>query len=511
MAPTGQKKVFQTADALWQVFDTVTADLGPGSDHARGTVPLHPTGHWRDDEAVEFYGKKVFDLEDVQIMRSKNWLEQGLRRAGVRDYWVLQRVIAATMEYTVTDFEHLMRVFFVEWEKDLKPDGRTNRNKDQWTRWCEIHLVRHHRSSKAVRCLNVLEALGLLFPGWWKQVYALNNNTAIHNDTYASPWDLHPSPNAAEMDELNQKYARVPHPSRAQVQAAPQVIQQNTPVSRAVTHKKNKNKRQKTAQFQEDLDELDDAFDATTQAQAQPDDEVDIKSEESFTPEDYYPDYVHEYDAVMGKPATTHPQLPHTVSFAPGAEAWRNMNDSDFDSATRFNPEINATRIIDSAAMDAVPAPPRAHVEPAARPVFGPERPPTGPAAARPQPTPTAAPQPSINWLDLDERDFARAVTQVDADFPQLDALRPSGPVADDTVAADPAVYAAVAGYKGVAPAEAARTQAARRAAGGPVAAASGDEEVIWGFDGEHDGAPEGPAAPSSGAALKLPRWPVRQ
>ncbi|KAH0143796.1 hypothetical protein KCU67_g13398, partial [Aureobasidium melanogenum] len=108
------KKVCTTAEQLWETFDDVNQELGPGNLNGGGTVVLYPTGHWYDDDAVEVYGKKACALEALQIIRTKNWLEQGLRKDGVP-----------------SDYEHLMTVFFVEWEKDLKPDGRTIKNKEQ--------------------------------------------------------------------------------------------------------------------------------------------------------------------------------------------------------------------------------------------------------------------------------------------------------------------------------------------------------------------------------------------
>lgn len=525
------KKVMQTADQLWQTFVEVNADLGPGSSNARGTIPLHPVGHWQDDEAVEYYAKKAFDLESLQIMRSKNWLEQGLRKDGVDEYWVLERVIAAAMEYTVSDFEHLMRVFFIEWEKEIKPDGCTNKNKDQWTRWCEIHLVRHHRNTKAIRCLEVLEALGLLYPGWWKQVYALKHNTTAPNETYASPWDIRPSADVAKMDELNQKYARVPPSTQAQAQAAARDAASTieTPAKLALNAKKGKTRKRtkltmkkaapktatKTSRFQEHLEELNDEYTDSTPAK-----ETDNESEESFRPEDYYPDYIHEYDAVMGTPKTTNPELAHTVGFAPAAQAWRDLNRSGFEGATRFNPEINATRIIDSVAKDAVPSRPfptvsrtNADTTSGANAGLAPQgnAGPTASAARTtgrtpganqgtsasapngntgqappvkksnlyipmPQPLPRrpepARPQPfspfgGVNWLDIDERDFARAVNQVDADFPRDGrANNSAGP--QRMTAHHNAIYNAVAGYKGVSAADLARRNAERQAESTP-------------------------------------------
>lgn len=541
--------MMQTADQLWQTFVEVSADLGPGSSNARGTIPLHPVGHWQDDEAVEYYARKAFDLESLQTMRTKNWLEQGLRKDGVDEYWVLERVIAAAMEYTVSDFEHLMRVFFVEWEKELKPDGCTNKNKDQWTRWCEIHLVRHHRNSKAIRCLEVLEALGLLFPGWWKQVYAFKHNTPIVNETYASPWDIRPSVDITKMDELNQKYARVPPSTQAdaqaEVRAAASTVQTPAQLAHAYGKKGKKNRKRaklthkkaapktatKTSRFQEHLEELDDEYNDSTPAK-----DTDNESEESFRPEDYYPDYVHEYDAIMGVPKTTNPELAHTVGFAPAAQAWRDLNRNGFEGATRFNPEINATRIVDSVAKDAVPSRPapraderpfpsipgpsavttpgaantgsapdgnagplpsdaRASAGPSSRadttsptlrgtqgPVPSASIGSTGPAPPvkksnlyipMPQPLPRR-PEParpaqpfspfgSINWADIDERDFARAVKQVEADFPR-------GGHANYSAGPQPmtphhnAIYNAVAGYKGVSAADLARRVIERQA-----------------------------------------------
>ena len=91
------KKVFTTAEQMWETFDNVNQELGPGNLNAGGTVVLHPTGHWYDDDAVAVYGKKAFALDALQIIRTKNWLEQGLRKDGVREYWSLQRLVAADM------------------------------------------------------------------------------------------------------------------------------------------------------------------------------------------------------------------------------------------------------------------------------------------------------------------------------------------------------------------------------------------------------------------------------
>ncbi|CAD0101031.1 unnamed protein product [Aureobasidium mustum] len=507
------KKVFQTADQLWEAFDRVNQnELGLGKLNAGGTVALHPTGHWYDDDAM---------------IRTKNWLEQGLRKEGVREYWALERLIAASMEYSDSDYEHLMTVFFVEWERDLKPDGRTIKNKDQWTRWCEIHLVRHHRYAKAVRCLDLLEALGLLYPGWWKQVYAHNHNTPVPNDTYASPWDNQPSANVDELNELNEKYARMPFISRDQAEAASQAAEtaiQSAPVSRHDTRKK---KRTKTSHFQEDLEQLNDAYEETAPAK-----ETDNESEESFVPEQYYPDYVHEYDAVMGKPSTTNPQLPHTVGFAPAANAWRNLDRDGFEGATRFNPEINATKIVDSASKDAVPRP-SGNTLPAPRTA----------AAAPPQPTQTLNPD-QLNWLDVDERDFARAVQQVETDYfpPPAQFTQDGRPdylrEAREDLARNPeyyhpervaqrhAIYYAVAGYKKVSEAQLARRQAeyqaelereqaeqARRQAEGsgqPTTAApqGEDDEVIWGYVDEMVPPVENwpPVYDNS-----VPTWPIKK
>ncbi|KAK6003320.1 hypothetical protein QM012_001165 [Aureobasidium pullulans] len=520
------KKVFTTADQLWETFSDLNQnELGPGTQNAGGTVSLHPTGHWYDGDSVEVYGKRACALDSLQMIRTKNWLEQGLRKDGVREYVALERLIAAAMEYSASDYEHLMTVFFVEWEKDLKPDGRTKKNKDQWTRWCEIHLVRHHRTAKAVRCLDILEALGLLYPGWWKQVYAHNHNTLIPNDTYASPWDNQPSVNVAEMDELNQKYAREPFASRDQVQAASQAASaaiQSTFVSRENGTRKRK-KRTKTSHFREGLEQLNDAYDETTPVK-----DTDNESEESFVPEDYYPDYVHEYDAIMGKPATTNPQLPHAVGFAPAADAWHGLNREGFESAARNNPEVNATKIVDSASKEAVPRP-SANTLPAPR---------TTPAPAqRPQFVNPA----HLNWLDIDERDFRRAVEEVEADY-----FRPSTPLnqhgrrdylaearADlannpeyyhpDRVAERHNIYMAVAGYKGVPQSELARRQAelqdelerdqaevARRQAEvkakQPTTGAFGeDDEIIWDYV-DHMAPPDTAWPPVYTG--KAPLWP---
>ncbi|KAG9550526.1 hypothetical protein KCU71_g14379, partial [Aureobasidium melanogenum] len=521
------KKVFTTAEQLWETFDDVNQELGPGNLNAGGTVVLHPTGHWYDDDAVEVYGKKACALDALQIIRTKNWLEQGLRKDGVREYWSLQRLVAAAMEYSASDYEHLMTVFFVEWERDLKPDGRTIKNKEQWTRWCEIHLVRHHRTAKAVRCLDVLEALGLLYPGWWKQLYAHNHNTAIPNATYASPWDDQPSANTAQMDELNQKYAKVPFASRDQVQVASQAASaaiQAAPVSRDNKSRTNKSrkrtKRTKTTHFQEDPEELDDAYDETAPAK-----DTDNESEESFLPEDYYPDYVHEYDAVMGKPATTYPQLPHTVGFAPAADAWRNLDREGFESATRNNAEINATKIVDSASKEAVPSA-RGNTLPLPCIKSAPAQPPKTVSLA------------DLNWGDIDERDFRHAVDQVNADYfpPQnqnentprdylADAREdPNNPDYHDPerVAQRNNIYNAVAGYKNVPAAELARRQADRQAeldrhqaelARLKAALHSGtlleeDEEVMWNYVDDFEGPPDEVWPPEY--TNNAPFWPPK-
>jgi hypothetical protein len=464
MVGTGQKKVYQTFDGLCQIFTRVNADLGPGDICARGTVPLHSIGRWMGVE--KWYSEQVFNLECIQIIRTKNWLELGLRKVGVCEYSVLQRLIAASMEYSVSDFEYLMKVFFVEWEKDLKPDGRTNRNKDQWIRWCEIHLIRHHRATKAVRCLDVLEALGLLYPGWWKQVYATKHNTAVYNDTYESPWDIRPNADPKSMEEVNRSYAQSEVQARASLPAAAPIAPSAVPPPTAITaspaQRSKQRKRIKTTKstksdrFQKNLDLINYEYDVFT-ADKDADVKSEIKSESTFRPEEFYPDYVHVYDAIMGVPATTNPQLAHTIAFAPAAEAWRNLDREGFEGATRFNPEINATRIIDSAAKDAVlpqttphvlpggqsipranasqaPAPPRAHADHV--PQFMPSGLPLPPAIPVDQRRPrspryiprtiTPPPKPKstvwepagVNWDEIDERDFVYALSEVEADFP---------------------------------------------------------------------------------------------
>jgi hypothetical protein len=473
MVSTGQKKVCQTFDELCQIFTRVNADLGPGSTGGRGETPLHPIGHWMPEMAVKSYSEEVFQLESIQIIRTKNWLEQGLRKDGVREYSVLERLIAACMEYSARDYEFSMRVFFVEWEKNLKSDGRTTRNKDQWIRWCEVHLIRHHRASKAVRFLEVLQALGLIYPGWWKQVYAAKHNTPVHNDTYEFPWDVSPDTNTVSAEEQNTLYANFEVRARAKLQAAariaPPTIQPPAAITASSANESEENKLMrttKTSRFQEDLDMLDNAFTDSTPAK-----DTENESEESFRPEDHYPGYIHEYDAIMGTPKTTNPQLAHTVSFAPAADAWRNLSRDGFEGATQFNPEINATRIVDSAAQEAVrprPAPrtnagllpsgssffqPPAH--PAPRVSAGPTPHTNGghharanhlpryypgsalgtlPTDPRQRATALALPvdagplhdaqylttpsEPAgIDWDNIDERDWAYAVSEVDADF----------------------------------------------------------------------------------------------
>ncbi|KAG9630165.1 hypothetical protein KCU64_g17171, partial [Aureobasidium melanogenum] len=349
-----------------------------------------------------------------------------------------------------------------------------------------------------------LEALGLLYPGWWKQVYAHNHNTAIPNATYASPWDDQPSANVAEMDKLNQKYAKVPFASRDQVQAASQAASaaiRSAPVSRDNKSRK-RTKRTKTTHFQEDLEELSDAYEETAPAK-----DTDNESEESFVPEDYYPDYVHEYDAVMDKPATTYPQLPHTVGFAPAADAWRNLDREGFEGATRNNAEINATKVVDSASKEAVPNA-SGNTLPLPRIKLAPAQPPKTVSLA------------NLNWADIDERDFRHVVEQVDADHfpPPQNQTGPHDYLTDaredpnnpdyylpERVAQRNNIYNAVAGYKNVFAAELAHRQAERQAnsdrhqaeldrhqaelARRKAALHSGtlldedkDEDVVWGY-----------------------------
>jgi hypothetical protein len=38
--------------------------------------------------------------------------------------------------------------------------------------------------------------------------------------------------------------------------------------------------------------------------------------------------------AMMSVPATTHPQLAHTVGFAPAADAWHDLNRDSLDGTT---------------------------------------------------------------------------------------------------------------------------------------------------------------------------------
>jgi hypothetical protein len=474
MVSTGQKKVYQTFDELCEIFTRVNADLGPGSIGGHGEAPLHPIGPLM--MSVKFYSEEVFNLESIQIIRTKNWLEQGLRKDGVREYSELERLIAACMEYSARDYEFSMRVFFVEWEKNLKSDGRTTRDKDQWIRWCEVHLIRHHRASKAVRFLEVLQALGLIYPGWWKQVYAAKHNTPVHNDTYEAPWDVNPDTDTLSAEEQNTSYANYEVRARAKLQAAARIalptVQPPAAITASPANESEQNepmKTTKTSRFQEDLDTLDDAFTESTPAI-----DPDNVSEESFRPEDYYPDHIHAYDAIMGIPKTTNPQLAHTVSFAPAADAWRELSRDGFEGATQFNPKINATTIIDSAAQKAVrprpvpstnagplpsgssfhqpsaPSAPRVGAGPAphtnaghharatpAHPV--PRRfPGSGPGALPTDPRQRATALASIvnagpphnakylstpwepagiDWDNMDERDWSYAVSEVDADF----------------------------------------------------------------------------------------------
>lgn len=385
MAP---RKLLETEDTLWEKFATVTNEFGEGNKNARGIVPLHPTGHWGTDVEIERYARKAFALEALQTLRPQGWLEAGMRKAGVDEFWVLERIIAAALDYSGDDYESLMKIFFRAWESDLKPDGRSKKNKAQWVRWCELHLVRHHRTSKAQRVIDVLHELGLLYPGWWKQIYAQLHGTAISNANFLSPWDDQPSINLAEIDALNQSYARMPRtvvPLKDQPAMPPQRSNRQPPKSgtrapRKQTTRKRPtdsamdtpesetetdvptNKRVKTARFAEALEEINAASpDATESRDPDKDNgnDNDNDSDASFTPEDYYPDWVHEHDAIVGRPATTYPQLSHTIGFAPAAEAWRILDEPAFDQATCFNPQLNATTIIDSASQDAVARPAR--------------------------------------------------------------------------------------------------------------------------------------------------------
>ncbi|KAG9596493.1 hypothetical protein KCU77_g12763, partial [Aureobasidium melanogenum] len=329
------------------------------------------------------------------------------------------------------------------------------------------------------------------------------------------------------MDELNQKYAKVPFASRDQVQVASQAASaaiQAAPVSRDNKSRTNKSrkrtKRTKTTHFQEDPEELDDAYDETAPAK-----DTDNESEESFLPEDYYPDYVHEYDAVMGKPATTYPQLPHTVGFAPAADAWRNLDREGFESATRNNAEINATKIVDSASKEAVPSA-RGNTLPLPCIKSAPAQPPKTVSLA------------DLNWGDIDERDFRHAVDQVNADYfpPQnqnentprdylADAREdPNNPDYHDPerVAQRNNIYNAVAGYKNVPAAELARRQADRQAeldrhqaelARLKAALHSGtlleeDEEVMWNYVDDFEGPPDEVWPPEY--TNNAPFWPPK-
>jgi len=378
MAP---RKLINTAEQLYQTFTRLNNELGEGNKNARGIVALHPTGHWYGTVETEYYARKAFDLDCLQVLRPEGWLERGMRKEGVDEFWALDRLIAAAMEYTGDEYESLMKVFFRAWENDLKPDGRPQKNKAAWVRWCELHLVRHHRMAKAERAVDVLHELGLLYPGWWKQIYAQLHGTAVPAANYVSPWDDQPSINFAEMHALNQTYARVtrtiiplkdqpamppqrsnrestktgPHAPRKQnVHKKPADSAMDSPESESEIDEPA-NKRVKTNYFREALEDTLAAAASSAAADARrADNDKGDDSDASFTPEDFYPDWIHEHDAIVGRPATTYPQLSHTIGFAPGADAWRALNEPDFAAATRFNPQLNATTAVDSAHQDAV-------------------------------------------------------------------------------------------------------------------------------------------------------------
>ncbi|KAI5204472.1 hypothetical protein E4T39_03540 [Aureobasidium subglaciale] len=503
-------KIVNTAEVLWEIFVRVTTELGDGSMSAR-RAPIHPTGHWLDKADVIAYGKKAFALEGLQIMRTQNWLENCMRQEGIVDNWVLERIIAAGMEYSASDYDHLMQVFFTAWVKDLKPDGRSNRSRDDWIRWCEIHLVRHHRTAKAVRVLELFKELGLLYPGWWKQVFAQLHNTPVHALNFGSPWDIQPCFDTVKMNELNQKYARVPYTAPS---AAPRATAETPRSSKPKAKKQKKRGRKpKASTSAMDVDGSDSDSDAVrtiprkrarpdspgmgqslddfsasmspanfaptspTQAAAASnttayiDNEGDLDfdpsemgqlddddmfnsagldpslqdqdqdhpaeaSEDDYHPEDFYPRYIHEYDVYMGRPYTTYHQLSHTVSFSPSAEGWQLLHHNAFDDATRYNPRINATRIVDSAAYDnlrrypalrhELPLPPMPDIQPPWLPAITATND-TAPVHMTPRGLFIPRHHPArwiIDWSSTDERDFAKAVAAVEADFlPPLPAF----------------------------------------------------------------------------------------
>ncbi|KAI5242645.1 hypothetical protein E4T43_04652 [Aureobasidium subglaciale] len=493
--------IVNTAEVLWDIFVRVTTELGDGRLNAR-RAPIHPTGHWQDKDDVIAYGQKAFELEGLQVIRTKNWLENGMRQGGVVDNWVLERIIAAGMEYSASDYDHLMQVFFVEWVKDLKPDGRSNKSRVDWIKWCEMHLVRHHRTQKAVRVLELFKELGLLYPGWWKQVFAQLHNTPVHALNFASPWDVQPCFDTIKMNELNQKYARVPFTA---LSAHPQAAAGETSTSSKPKTKKKRGRKPKvnnaSAMDTDGSGSDSDAVRTNPRKRARPDspgmgqsrenssaflgfgdsastnptpaavasnstayidNEGDLDfdpsemgqlgdkdqfnsagldpsmlnqdhpgniSEPEFYPEDFYPRYIHEYDNYMGRPFTTYPQLSHTVSFAPSAEGWRLLHHNAFDEATRYNPRVNATRIADSAAYDnlrrypaldlSIPLPRMPDIQPPWVPATQ-DTDDTAPVHSTPQGLFIPRDHPSrwmIDWSSTDERDFAKAVAAVEAEF----------------------------------------------------------------------------------------------
>lgn len=201
MAPrTNPPRQLNTPDGLYATFVRVTSELGPGDLFAFGRVPQHSTGHWAGDDNVKHFAQQVLALHSLHVMRPQDWLEKGVRKQGVDQLSPLERIVAAAMDYTGEQYSLFKKSFFSTWTAHLKPDGRSSKDRNEWARWVGANSIRHHRIGKSERFVDMLHELGLLYPGWWKQVYAQSHNTIIPDIVYDSPWDAQPSQSSLPLD-----------------------------------------------------------------------------------------------------------------------------------------------------------------------------------------------------------------------------------------------------------------------------------------------------------------------
>jgi hypothetical protein len=202
---------------MWEAFiDTCVEieDAGKGQGtHGAGDPVIWPTGHWRTMDDVYYYATEMLELEALGRLRPKAWVSEGLLKEGVSDFWLLERLVAACMQYNKAQTQHLFKTFFTAWAKGIKADGRPSQAKERWVHFCTNRLSAHHRQEKAQRLVDVLESLGLLYPGYWRLVYARTHGLpeVFPDTTFELPWDDQPTPNDDCIIWANRMYDDLPY------------------------------------------------------------------------------------------------------------------------------------------------------------------------------------------------------------------------------------------------------------------------------------------------------------